>query len=156
MQNTPLKRRSNDKILDNAYNAGNIEHENFKPPAIEGEYAEDNLESNYNSEEYYRKQKLFNNIYIIVEASPYDAYLKKKAPKSELSEIFNFIKDKFQSGYNHTEYTHVEFFTAIVDVFDVSYENLYANIYTIHKEQLISELDSTFAILKKRGLNPLF
>jgi hypothetical protein len=156
MQNSPLKRKPNDKILDNAYNSGNIEHENFKTPSIEGEYAEDHLESNYNSEEYYRKQKLFKNIYDIVQASEYEIYLKKKSPKSELAAIFNYIKEKFQGGYNHQEYTHVEFFTAIVDVFDVSYENLYTNIYTMHKEQLISELDGKYAIFKNKGINPLF
>jgi hypothetical protein len=155
-QTTPLKRRPNDKILDNSYNAGNIEHENFKTPSIDNTYAEDHLESNYNSEEYYRKQKLHKNIYAIVQASDYAQYLKTKAPKSQLAEIFNLVKIKFVEGHDHQEYTHVEFFTAITEVFDVTFDNLYANIYTTHKEQIISELDTKYAIFKKRGLNPLF
>lgn len=152
-----MARDPNDKILDNSYSAGNVEYVELKTPAVESNFARDNLQESYSSEEYIHRQKLVEGLYSLMLESPYAKYLdiedRKKAPKSDLGEIYNYLKTNF---VGLVEYTCVEFIIAVIEVLDVSYENMFQNLFTMHKAEIIDELDKKYHIFEKKGFNPLF
>jgi co-chaperonin GroES (HSP10) len=61
--------KSGDKIINNAYNRGDVEFDAFKEVKIESEYLANNLGDNYSSEDYHRKRKLDEELYKILSES---------------------------------------------------------------------------------------
>lgn len=146
--------KSGDKILNNAYNRGDIEYDAYKEIKIESDYLANNLGDNYSSEDYHRKMKLDETLYNILSGSEkWKIFLEKKALKSNLGDLYNFLITEFQE---HKEYTKCEFFYSTIDLLDVSYESLYNSLYIIHKSQILEELNKEKNIFMKKKFNPLF
>lgn len=148
-------RAFHDKIFDNDYNTGNLDFEEYTNlPKVDSFYAEDNLRECYDSYEYTRKFDLEVLVDKHFNDSEFGKILanKKKIPKQILPNLFIAIK----SGFTNNDYTASEIFICIADYFTISYDILYENISSIHRAELVKELDKKYNILDKRGIKKLF
>mgnify|MGYP003330228957 CR=1 FL=1 len=155
MDAVPLKIFSHDKIFDNDYNTGNIDFEEYSNlPKVDIFYAEDNLRDCYDSYDYNRKfqlEVLIDEYFNLTEFGKLFS-TKKKLPKQVLPQVFVSIREKFTGS----DYTSSEIFTAIADYFGLNYEVLYENIPSIHRAEIVKELDDKYGVLKRRGVKKLF
>ena len=144
-----------DKIFDNDYNTGNLDFEEFSNlPKVDAVYAEGNLQECYDSFSYSRNldleklvDKYFNN-------TEFGKLLsnKKKIPKQLLPQVFVAIREQFVNS----DYTCSEIFISIAEYFGVNFEVFYENIPSVHRAELVKELDEKYGILSKKGIKKLF
>jgi len=150
---TPAKTKI-DKIFNNDYNTGNLEFEEYGPPRVDADYAEQHMQNYYDSSEYHTRMQVMEKIDSHFKTTEPGKIigLKKKIPKQMLSRIYLVIKEAFREG----ELTEVEYFIAVADYFGMSYEILYENIPAIHRENIVRELDNKYSVLKRKGIRKLF
>lgn len=144
-----------DKIFDNDYNTGNLDFEEYSSlPKVDSFYAEDNLRECYDSYEYARKFDLEVLVDKHFNGTEYGKLLanKKKIPKQILPSLFVAIRSQFTNN----DYTPSEIFICIADYFGINYEVLYENISSVHRAELVKELDERYNVLKKKGVKRLF
>jgi len=147
----PLK---TDKIFQNDYNTGNLEFEEYGPPKVDQEYIDNNMESYYDSNNYFEKMQNMEKVDAFFKTSEIGTILgaKKKVPKQMIPRLYISMRDCFKKD----ELTETEFFTIIAEYFSMSYEVFYENIPAVYREVLVRELDNKFGILKRRGQRKLF
>lgn len=153
-----MSRRHGDKILDNKYNTGQIEHEFFhsRDMRISDEYIDQNLDEYYNSEKYTRFKGILERIEIVTSSSVFslDGHPKRKLPKARLNEYFCFIVDEVRK--TDTTYSMIEFFIGTCEYLGCNYENMFKEMNTSYKEQLLDELDKDYHIFSKMNIKKLF
>jgi hypothetical protein len=151
-------RRTGDKILDNSFNTGQIEHEHFhvRDMKISNEYADDYLNEYYDNEKYARLTNLLHIIEEITHDSKYSLKLqvKRKFPKAKLNDFFCFIVENVKA--KDSTYTIVEMMIGSCEYLGCSYENMFKKLSLTHKEKILSELDSEYRILSKMNIKKLF
>ena len=154
-ETVPIKSLSHDKIFDNDYNTGNIDFEEYSNlPKVDSFYAEDNLKDCYDSYDYNRKLRLEILVDEYFNSTEFGKLFsaKKKLPKQILPLVFVAIREKFTGE----DYTSSEIFTSIADYFGINYEVLYENIPSIHRADLVKELDEKYGVLRRKGVKKLF
>ena len=155
MSESHKSRRYNDPILDNSYKKGEIDFQYFDNKIeIDSTFKNDTLNDHYNSHEYYRSNLLADQIDKIFKKTKWDlSYpMKKKIPKIELSELFQYIRNKI----NDTTYSESEIFIEIADYLNVKYDVLYAMIPVMYKREFLQELDDVYEIKSKLNIFKLF
>ena len=148
-------RKYNDPILDNSYKKGEIDFQYFDNKIeIDSNFKNETLSDYYNSYEYHRSKLLAEMIDSIFKKTKWDlSYpIKKKIPKIELSELFQYIRNKITD----TTYSESEIFIEIADYLNVKYDVLYVMIPVIYKRELLQELDEVYKIKSKLKIFKLF
>ena len=146
-------KRREDKIFGNSFNLGNVEHENFHEVKIEAGYATANLGDCYDTEDYYQRRKILDEVVIIFEKSQWhEMPLGKRFPK----EVLPYIFQELYTGLQGCGYTSVDMFIAITEFMDLPYEKVYEATGLAVKEQLIKELEVEHGTLAKKKINRLF
>lgn len=150
-----MKRRPNDKILDNKYNAGEIDYEVYsnKELKVNSEYASDNLNSYYDSDKYTKHLDLLKFIDNIILDSYFVECMdhKRKIPKAKYREVFLFIVEKL----NDNTVSAVEIIIAICEYFGANYQSMLSEIPIQWKEKILVELDSDHNIFARIPINKL-
>ena len=149
------KRNYNDPIFDNHFNKGEIDCVPFETKVeIDKQYATSRLDECYNSHDYYRNGVLNKAITEIYKGSKWDlAYtIKKKIPKCELSELFQFIREALVDE----TYSEIEIFVEIADYLDIKYKNLFDMVSNGQKRKLLGELNEEFSMIRKLKTQKLF
>ena len=62
-------KRREDKIFGNSFNLGSVEHENFHEVKIETGYATSNLGDCYDTDDYYQRKKIMDEVVVIFDKS---------------------------------------------------------------------------------------
>jgi len=153
-----MSRRHGDKILDNKYNSGNLDHEFFhaRDMRISDEYADQNLDEYYNSEKYSRFKALLEKIEEITKISTFslEDHPKRKLPKAKLNDFFCFVIEEVRKS--DTTYSMMEFVIGTCEYLGCNYENMFKEMNMSHKEQLLNELDKDYHIFSKMNIKKLF
>lgn len=151
-----MKRRPNDKILDNKYNSGSLEYEifNARDFRVNTEFAESNMQSELDNEKYNRHAKILSEIEGIVKESKFNVSgnTKKKIPKSQLSSAFIYIHEHLKSD----NYTNVEIIIGICEYLGCNYTAMYSELPVPFKEKILNELNEDYHIIKDNNKHKLF
>lgn len=153
-----MSRRHGDKILDNKYNTGQVEHEFFhaRDMRISDDYVDQNLDEYYNSEKYARFKNLLETIESITSISIFrlDEHPKRKLPKARLNDYFCFIIEEVRKV--DKTYSMMEFVIGTCEYLGCNYENMFKEMNVSHKEQLLEELDKDYDVFSRMNIKKLF
>jgi len=144
-----MNRRPGDKILDNSYNSGTIEFENYNNFAIDPAF-KDTIDD-YSKYHNYKLYEILNNI---IENSKWKEYktTNKKISKFDISEYFEYMR----SNFKETIYSEIEIFITMADIVNVNYKLFYDMIPNQYKAILLKELDKNYNIFKNIKSTKLF
>jgi len=146
-----------DKILNNSYNAGDLEYENFTQPIRVDdrvyELYKDVLSENIIEERIIRL--LDEKIYDIFLISPfYEKYKNpKRVDKNDLLKMYYYFKEKL---LKENTFSTIQIFIGFAEFFQINYDQLYDEIGVLNKEGLLKELNEKFNINKKIKTKKLF
>ncbi|MFA5153317.1 MAG: hypothetical protein WC554_12205 [Clostridia bacterium] len=146
-----------DKIVNNSYNSGDLNYEEFSGPmkvhdSVFSLY-EDQLSDNLI--EYRTLKMMETELYEIFEESPYFEKYKKlrRVDKNDMVTMFYYFKDKLVES---KKFSHMEIFIGFSEFFQVNYDQLYNDIGVLDKEYLLKELSSKYGLDKKIKTKRLF
>jgi hypothetical protein len=150
------KPRREDKIINNSYNQGEQNFEDFGTMKVHDSVFhlyEDQLGDNMIES---RTIKMLDNqMYEIFEKSPY--YEKYKKPKradgSDRIKMYYYFKEKL---LEQKKYTNMEIFIAFAEFFQVNYDQLYNEVGVLDKEGLLKELNEKYGLTRKIKTKRLF
>lgn len=146
-----------DKILNNSFNTGEIEYQEFNFPMK----VDDRVAGQYKSElseniiEVHVLKMLEDNIYaLFLNSKYYEKYKNpKKVDKSDMIKMYYFFKDDLQK---QNSYSAVEIFIGFAEFFQVNYEQLYGEVSVKDKENLLKELHNSYGLTSKIKTKKLF
>jgi|AntAceMinimDraft_18_1070375.scaffolds.fasta_scaffold07482_5 hypothetical protein len=146
-----------DKILNNSFNTGDINYENFSQPmkvdARVSHLYKDQLSENIIEE---RTLKLLDErIYEYFVDSPfYEKYKNpKRVDKIDLIKMYYYFKDLLIA---EKSFSIVQIFMGFAEFFQINYDQLYTEIGVLDKESLLKELNDKFSLNKKIKTKKLF
>lgn len=144
------RRNPNDKILDNAYNKGDLDFSNLGVPTAD--YTSKLLPTTYNYEDF-RQNELYEELYSIYEKSSFYTKNKdKKFLKKDLLDIFICLsKPLLAKGYSY-----IEVFTSIAEFLRVDYKLLYQTIPNTIKTPILQECGEKFSHIQLISSKKLF
>ena len=145
-----------DKIINNSYNQGEQNFEDFGTMKVHDSVFhlyEDQLGDNIIEN---RTIKMLDNqMYEIFEKSPY--YEKYKKPKradgNDRIKMYYYFKEKL---LEQKKYTNMEIFIAFAEFFQVNYDQLYNEVGVLDKEGLLKELNEKYGLTHKINTKRLF
>lgn len=156
-KNKENKNFKEDKILNNAFNQGEQTYEDLSGPmkiddAVFSLY-EDQLGDNI--VENRTLKMLDDEMYAIFEnSSYYEKYKKlKKADGCDRLNMYYYFKEKLSEK---RKYTNMEIFIAFAEFFNVNYDQLYAEVSVLDKENLLKELSSKYGLSDRIKTKRLF
>jgi len=146
-----------DKILNNAYNSGDIEYESFIQPMRVDDSVTD-LYSDTISENLVevRTAKLLDeNIYELFKVSPYYEKYKdlRRVDKGDILKMYYYFKERL---LKENTFSSKQIFISFAEFFQVSYDQLYSEVGVMDKEELLKELTNQFNIHSKIKAKKLF
>jgi hypothetical protein len=146
-----------DKIINNTYNSGDLNYEEFSGPmkihdSVFSLY-EDQLSDNL--VEYRTMKMLEDEIYQFFLESPYyEKYKKpKRIEKNDIIKMFYYFKEKLIVS---KKFSNMEIFITFAEFFQVNYDQLYNEIGVLDKEYLLKELNEKYSLSKKIKTKKLF
>jgi len=144
-----------DKIINNAFNTGDTNYQEFTQPIkidnkVIGLY-EDQIGDIL---EYRLKSELNDLIYEIFFKSPYfEKYQNpKRVDKSDMIKMFYYFKNKLIKNV----FTNMQIFIGFAEFFQINYEQLYNDISVSDKEYLLKELNEKYNLHQKIKTKRLF
>lgn len=146
----------NDKIINNSFNAGEINYQEFSQTIK----VDNRVSSLYEDQigdliEYRTFKKLSNDIFEIFENS--DFYKKYKNPKrvdkTDMIKMYYFFKNELNKS---KEYSPMEIFIGFAEFFQINYDQLYSEIKVLDKELLLKELNNKYDLKNKIKTKKLF
>jgi len=146
-----------DKIINNSYNSGDIEYENFTMPMkvddrVSDLYS-DTISDNLVEE---RTNKLLDEkIYELFKQSPfYEKYKNpKRVDKNDLVKMYYYFKERLLK--EHT-FSSTQIFIGFAEFFQINYDQLYSEVGVLDKEGLLRELNEKFNLNRKIKTKKLF
>lgn len=146
-----------DKIINNSYNSGSLEYENFgqtlKIDDMVADLYKDTISDNMVEE---RTIKILEErMYEIFSESIYFTKYKvpKRVDKNDLLKMYYFFKDKLVKD---NTYTSVQIFMGFAEFFQLNYDQLYDEIGVLDKEGLLKELNEKYSLAKRSKSKKLF
>lgn len=138
-----------DKIFNNRYNTGDLDFEQF------GKIEVNDLHRPSDAFEEYVADRIQQDLYKIFKSAEfYEEYSKnKKVPRTDIAKIYYFFDDRLASS---EAISAIEKFINIAEFMSLSYEVLYEELAPVYKEKLLKELDSKYAIFKRKRIHRLF
>lgn len=146
-----------DKILNNSYNEGEQNYEDFGPVMKIHDSVlslhEDQLGDNI--VEVRTLKMLENEMYEIFSSSPYfEKYKKpKRADGSDRVKMYYYFKQKL---LDQKKYSNIDIFIAFAEFFQVNYDQLYNEVGVLDKENLLKELNEKYGLSHKIKTKRLF
>jgi hypothetical protein len=151
------KPQKKDKIINNSYNRGEQNYEEFGGVmkvhdsvfALYEDQLGDNIIEN-------RTLKMLDDeLYAIFEKSPYfEKYKKpKKADGNDRIKMYYYFKQKL---LEEKKYSNMEIFIAFAEFFQVNYNQLYNEVGVLDKEGILKELNEKYGLTHKIKTKRLF
>ena len=146
-----------DKILNNTFNSGELQYENFSQPMkvdsrvislYEDQIGENIIE--------YRTKKLLDaEIYRIFIDSPYYEKYKnpKRVDKNDMIKMYYYFKDEVKKIKN---FSSMEIFIGFAEFFQINYDQLYNDVGVLDKESLLKELNEKYGLQNRIKTKKLF
>jgi len=147
----------NDKILNNAYNSGDIDYENFSQPIKVDdrvyELYKDILSDNIIEERTFKL--LYDIIYdIFIKCPFYEKYKNpKRVDKNDLLKMYYYFKERL---IKENTFSAMQMFIGFAEFFQINYDQLYNDIGVLDKEGLLRELNDKFKLDNKIKTKKLF
>jgi len=138
-----LKNRT-DKVLNNKWNLGDYEYENFGNLKIQ----------DLGPDPYYENEERIINeeIFRIFKESPWkDIKNLEKIQKSDMLNIWIYFEENVKVNISP-----VDLFVYICDFFNCSYRIFYEQLPTKHKESILIDLDERTGVIKNQKIKRLF
>ena len=156
-KNKENKKFREDKILNNAFNQGDQMYEDLSGSikiddsvfSLYEDQLGDNIVEN-------RTLKILDDeMYDVFQKSPYyEKYKKlKKADGCDRLNMYYYFKEKLTE---EKKYTNMEIFIAFAEFFNVNYDQLYAEVSVLDKENLLKELSSKYGLEDRIKTKRLF
>jgi hypothetical protein len=142
----------NDKIFNNTFGEQDLSSETitFK--------LSPRCESNLDADDQMHYDLLFEKIDGIIKGSEYEHLnemtsdgVSKKLNKVQINKVFSYVITSLGK-----DYSRVDIFGVLSDYFDVFPNKFYNSLSNKFKDELITELDEKYDILKKKKINKLF
>lgn len=145
-----------DKIINNSYNTGEIEYQDFSTPMkvhdkVAGQYTE-NLSENIIEE---RTIIMLNNkLFELFEKSEfYEKYkIIKRVDKGDMLKMYYYFKSKLENE----NFSNSQIFIGFAEFFQINYDQLYNEVGVKDKQQLLIELNSQYGLNKRINTKKLF
>ena len=146
-----------DKIINNSFNQGEQIYEDFGNTMRVHDSVfvlyEDQLGENIIEK---RTLKMLDDeMYNIFEISPY--FEKYKTPKrvdgNDRIKMYYYFKEKL---LEEKKYSNIEIFIAFAEFFQVNYDQLYAEVGVLDKEELLRELSEKYGLIHRIKTKRLF
>lgn len=151
------KELKEDKIINNSYNQGEQNYEEFSGPMKVHDSVftlyEDQLGENIIEK---RTLKMLDDeMYEIFVKSPYyEKYKKiKRADGNDRMKMYYYFKERLSS---EKKYSNMEMFIAFAEFFQVNYEQLYNEVGVLDKEGLLKELNEKYGLKDRIKTKRLF
>ena len=146
-----------DKILNNSYNSGDIDFENFIQPMKVDDKVYD-LNKDIMSDDIIEERTfkiLDNKIYELFSISPYyDKYkVPKRVDKNDLVKMYYYFKERL---VKENTFSTAQIFMGFAEFFQINYDQLYKEVGILDKENLLKELNEKFCLNKKIKTKKLF
>ena len=146
-----------DKILNNAFNRGEQEYEDFSV-TMKVHDSVMNLYEDQLGENVIERQTLKmldSELYDIFKTSPYYEKYKKlrKTDRSDRVKMYYYFKDQL---VKKKKYTNMEIFISFAEFFQINYDQLYNEIGVLDKENLLKELNEKYNLGHKIKTKRLF
>lgn len=116
------------------------------------------FESDLDGDEQMHYDLLFQKIDDIIKGSEFEhlnevtsAGVSKKLNKVQINKVFSYVLTTLGK-----DYSRVDIFGVLSDYFDVFPNKFYNSLSNKFKDELITELDDKYDILKKKKINKLF
>ena len=146
-----------DKILNNTYNTGEQNFEDFSGSIK----VHDSVFSLYEDQlgeniiEHRTIKMLDDELYKLFEKSPYfEKYKKlKKADGNDRIKMYYYFKERLLQEKN---YSNMEIFIAFAEFFNVNYDQLYNEVSVMDKENLLKELNQKYGLSHRIKTKKLF
>jgi len=152
--NDPYKE---DKILNNSYNSGDINYEDFvgdlkMDPKVTSQYEEQYCDDILEVRNF---KLLYDTIYELFLESPYYNKYKtsKRIDKNDRVKMYYYFKEKL---VKENTFTNTEIFIGFAEFFQDSYEQLYTEIGVLDKEGILKEMSEKYNIKHKINAKRLF
>ena len=146
-----------DKIINNSYNSGNINYEDFSGTIK----IDDKISSLYDDQlgehiaELHVLKMLDEEIYDIFLESPfYEKYKNpKRIDKGDMIKMYYYFKEKLTK---QRKFSPSEIFIAFAEFFQINYDQLYTEVGVLDKESLLKELNEKYQLHSKFKNKKLF
>ena len=142
----------NDKIFNNTFGEQDLSSETitFK--------LSPRCESNLDTDDQMHYDLLFEKIDGVIKGSEFEHLnemtsdgVSKKLNKVQINKVFSYVITSLGK-----DYSRVDIFGVLSDYFDVFPNKFYNSLSNKFKDELITELDEKYDILKKKKINKLF
>ncbi|NMC59099.1 MAG: hypothetical protein GYA51_06920 [Candidatus Methanofastidiosa archaeon] len=146
-----------DKIINNSYNSGDIEYENFTQPMKVDDRVSDLYSDTIsdNMVEERTNKVLDEKIYELFEQSPfYEKYKNpKRVDKNDLVKMYYYFKERL---LKEKTFSSTQIFIGFAEFFQINYDQLYSEVGVLDKEGLLRELNEKFNLNRKIKTKKLF
>ena len=135
-----------DKILNNSYNQGEQNFENFSGTMKVHEKVFSLYEDQLGDILEHRTAKLLSSIiYDIFKVSDYYEKYKnpKRVDKNDMIKMYYFFKDEIKK---ERDFSAMEVFIGFAEFFQINYDQLYNEIRVLDKESLLKELNDKLGL----------
>ena len=143
---------SQDKIFNNTFGEQDASMETIKFQLAPS------YESDLDMDDKMHYDLLFEKIDTIIKGSEFEKLnhvtasgVSKKLNKVQINKVFSHVISALDK-----KYSRVDIFSVLSDYFDVFPNKFYNSLSNKFKDDLISELDEKYDILKKKNINKLF
>jgi len=145
-----------DKILNNSFNTGELNYQEFTMSIKVDSRVSDLYEDQIGDLIEYRNRTLLNEeIYKIFLVSPYYNKYKnpKRVDKHDMIKMYYYFKDEINKIKN---FTSMEIFIGFAEFFQINYDQLYNEIKILDKESLLREFSDKYSLSSKIKTKRLF
>lgn len=145
-----------DKILNNSFNTGELNYQEFTMSIKVDSRVSDLYEDQIGDLIEYRNRTLLNEeIYKIFIISPYYNKYKnpKRVDKHDMIKMYYYFKDEVKKI---KDFTNMEIFIGFAEFFQINYNQLYNEIKILDKESLLRELNEKLSLQSRIKTNRLF
>lgn len=145
-----------DKIINNSFNNGELNYQEFTMAIKVDSKVSDLYEDQYGDLIEYRSKQLINDkIHEIFLKSPYYEKYKnpKRVDKNDMIKMYYFFKDAVMEFKN---FSTMQIFIGFAEFFQINYDQLYGEIRVLDKEALLKELNEKYNLKGRIKTKRLF
>lgn len=146
-----------DKILNNSFNSGELNYQEFTRPIKLDNRVSGNYEDQLGDIIEHRTMDMLNNmIYDIFKDSEfYEKYKNpKRVDKNDMIKMYYFFKEELSKS--DKKFSSMEIFIGFAEFFQINYDQLYNEIRVSDKENLLKELNEKYGLKHKIKTKRLF
>ena len=145
-----------DKILNNSFNSGELNYQQFTQTIKIDSRVSGLYEDQMGDIIEHRTMQLLNDeIYEIFTESPfYEKYkVPKRVDKNDMIKMYYYFKEQLGKIKN---FSSMEIFVGFAEFFQINYDQLYGEIRVLDKESLLKELNEKYGLQSRIKTKRLF